>query len=149
MSDVGLIQWLQSFSTPRLDHFFLSVTHLGSHYAYMLILLFLYWCVDRQAARRATGLVLATMWFNGLAKEYLVMPRPDPALVRHLATETSPGFPSGHAMGAMALWGYLAVAFRRRWLTVLCGALILLQRRPGCSAGWAWPVTRPRPGWTG
>jgi len=124
--DVGLIQWFQSMSRPWLDQVAVLITHLGSHYAYMVILLFIYWCVDRQVGRRLVSVVLASFWFNGMVKEYLIMPRPDPNLVRHLVTETSPGFPSGHAQGAMTMWGYLAVAFRRRWLTVLCVALILL-----------------------
>jgi len=124
--DVGLIRWLQSFSAPWLDSLAVSITHVGSHYAYMFILLFIYWCVDRNVGRRLTGLLLTSFWFNGMIKEYLILPRPDPALVRHLVTELSPGFPSGHAQGAMTMWGYLAIAFRRRWLTVLCVAMILL-----------------------
>ncbi|MBO8142402.1 MAG: phosphatase PAP2 family protein [Firmicutes bacterium] len=126
MFDVGLIQSLQSFSTPWLDRFFISVTHLGSHYAYMAILLFLYWAVDRRVARELTAVFLASLWFNQLLKEYLVMGRPDPVLVRAMVTEPSPGFPSGHAQGAMTLWGYMALAFRRRWFTAVAAALIVL-----------------------
>ncbi|HEY8417176.1 MAG TPA: phosphatase PAP2 family protein, partial [Limnochordales bacterium] len=65
--------------------------------------------------RRLAGSVLVSLWLMGLFKEYLTLPRPDPAVVRHVVTETSPGFPSGHAQGAVAMWGYLALAFRRRW----------------------------------
>ena len=126
MFEHGLIQWLQSFSTPWLDRLAVVITHLGSPYAYMLILLFVYWCVDRQVGRRLAAIVLVTLWFMGLVKELLGMPRPDPALVRQLVMEDSPGFPSGHAMGAVAMWGYLALAFRRRWLTWCCVALIFL-----------------------
>jgi len=113
-------------SRPWLDQAAVLITDLGSHYAYMVILLFIYWCVDRQVGRRLISVVLASFWFNGMIKEYLIMPRPDPNVVRHLVTEPSPGFPSGHAQGAMTMWGSMAVAFRRRWLTVLCAALILL-----------------------
>lgn len=124
--DVGFIQWLQQFSSPALDRFFLLVTDIGSHYAYMAIIPFVYWAVDRQVGRRLAGLFLTSMWMNGLLKEYLVMPRPDPAAVRVLADEPSPGFPSGHAQGAMTLWGYLALSLRRRWLTWLAVVLVVL-----------------------
>ena len=124
--DVGFIQWLQQFSSPALDRFFLLVTNLGSHYAYMAILPFVFWAVDRQVGRRLAGLILGTMWLNGLVKEHMVMPRPHPADVRVLGFEPSPGFPSGHAQGALTLWGYLAFALRRRWLTWLAVVLILL-----------------------
>lgn len=126
MFDVGFIQWLQQFSSPALDKFFLLLTDVGSHYAYMAIIPFVYWAVDRQVGRRLAGLFLGSMWLNGLIKEYMVMPRPDPTAVRVLADEPSPGFPSGHAQGAMTLWGYLAVALQRRWLTWLALALIVL-----------------------
>ncbi len=124
--DVSFIQWLQQFSSPVLDRFFLMVTDIGSHYAYMAIIPFIYWAVDRQVGRRLAGLFLTSMWLNGLLKEYLVMPRPDATAVRVLADEPSPGFPSGHAQGAMTLWGYLAVALRRRWLTWLAVVIIAL-----------------------
>lgn len=124
--DVGFIQWLQQFSAPVLDRLFLLVTDLGSHYAYMAIIPFIYWAVDRQVGRRVAGLFLTSMWLNGLLKEYLVTPRPDPSAVRVLVDEPSPGFPSGHAQGAMTLWGYLALQLRRRWLTWLAAAIIVL-----------------------
>lgn len=124
--DVGLIQWLQSFSSGVLDAFFLAITALGSHYVYMLILPFIYWAIDRKVGRRLAGLFLTSMWVNGLVKEFLTLPRPNPELVRVLGNEPSPGFPSGHAQGAMTLWGYLAIAFQRKWLTWVCVGLILL-----------------------
>ncbi len=126
MFDVSFIQWLQQFSSPGLDRFFLLLTDLGSHYAYMAIIPFVYWAVDRQVGRRLAGLFLTSMWLNGLFKEYMVMPRPDPTAVRVLADEPSPGFPSGHAQGAMSLWGYLAAALRRRWLSWLAVVLVVL-----------------------
>ena len=71
----------------------------------MAILPFVFWAVDRQVGRRLAGLILGTMWLNGLVKEHMVMPRPHPADVRVLGFEPSPGFPSGHAQGALTLWG--------------------------------------------
>src|SRR5690606_21159620 len=92
----------------------------------MAIIPFVYWAVDRQVGRRLAGLFLTSMWLNGLFKEYMVMPRPDPTAVRVLADEPSPGFPSGHAQGAMTLWGYLALQLRRRWLAWLAVVIIVL-----------------------
>src|SRR5690625_4501974 len=115
MFEVGFIQWLQTFSVPALDTFVRTFTHLGSHYAYMAIIPFVYWAVDRRIGARLGGLFLTSMWLNGLVKEYMTLPRPDPELVRVMADEPSPGFPSGHSQGAMTLWGYLAVGLQRRW----------------------------------
>lgn len=126
MFDVGLIQWLQSFSSPLLDNLFLAITALGSNYFYMFLLPLIYWTVDRTVARRVGGIFMASMWLNGLVKELFTMPRPSPETVRVLATESSPGFPSGHAQGSTTLWGGLALSFRRSWFTLVCLAFIFL-----------------------
>ena len=42
MFDIGLIQAIQKLSSPVLDWFFRLFTQLGSHYAYMLVLPFVY-----------------------------------------------------------------------------------------------------------
>lgn len=127
MFDIGLIQAIQKLSSPVLDWFFRLFTQLGSHYAYMLVLPFVYWVVDRRVGRRLTGIFLASMWLNGLIKEYWMLPRPSPDLVRVLSDEGGPGFPSGHVQGTVTVWGYLALAFARRWLTWLAAALIVLM----------------------
>ena len=122
MTDPGLLIAIQSVSTPFLDSFFSVVTNLGHEYAYIALLLFVYWCVDRRIAHRTALLFLFSMWLNGFVKEAFAMPRPSEAQgVRILAPEHSFGFPSGHAQGALTLWGYLAWSFgsRRLWNVAL------------------------------
>lgn len=50
-------------------------------------------------------------------------------IVRHYRAHVpdSYGFPSGHVMNAFALWGSLALALRRRWLTLLAVLLIAVM----------------------
>src|SRR5690606_11422289 len=92
------ILWVQQFASPALDVFFSAITLLGTQYAYIVILVSLYWCVDRRIAHRLAMVFLASMWVNGYLKETFQTPRPSPDDgVRVLARESSFSFPSGHA----------------------------------------------------
>ncbi|HHV55240.1 MAG TPA: phosphatase PAP2 family protein [Firmicutes bacterium] len=113
--DPGVNIWLQGFSSPFLDRFMGLVTSLGTAAFYMLIIPAVYWCIDRRQGHNLMFLFLTSMWINGFAKEWFGLPRPAAAQgVRVLVHETSPGFPSGHAQGAMTLWGYLGWQYRGR-----------------------------------
>lgn len=127
MFDPAVNIWLQQFSSPALDRFFLLVTALGNELAYTLLLPALYWLADRRKVHQVALVFLASMALNGIVKDWLALPRPGPHQgVLPLARETSPGFPSGHAQGSSTLWTSLALAFRTRWLAWLAGVLIPL-----------------------
>ena len=127
MFDAGTLLAAQRIASPVLDGFFSVVTNLGHEYSYIALLLFFYWCVDREAGRGLVILFLVSMWLNGWLKEIFALPRPSAADgVRVLATEESHGFPSGHAQGAVTLWGFLAF-YRRSWAwRAACVAIVAL-----------------------
>lgn len=118
---------IQRFSTPFLDSFFQIVTQLGHYYVYILLLLFLYWCVDRRTAHRIAVLYLCSMWLNGYLKEVYATPRPSLQQgVRVLATEDSFSFPSGHSQGAMTFWTALAWSYGSKLLWLIAALVIVL-----------------------
>lgn len=119
--------WFQRFS-PALDLPFKAFTMLGEEPLLMLLLPLIYWCVDRRTGVRLTFLVLISAYVNALAKVLAGQPRPFEydLRVRQLYEASGGGLPSGHTQGAVVLWGYLAARFRKRWLVVLCGLLMIL-----------------------
>ncbi|MCP4666877.1 MAG: phosphatase PAP2 family protein [Deltaproteobacteria bacterium] len=124
---VETIVWLQQFS-PQLDLPFKTLTFLGNEEFFMLILPFVYWSVDRRTGARLAILFLFSAYVNTVAKALAGQPRPfqyDKA-VQPLIRAGGGGFPSGHTQSAVVIWGYLAAAFRRPWLWVAAGALIVL-----------------------
>lgn len=127
MFDARGVLWFQQFATPWLDavaHFF---TSLGTEYFYMALLPAIYWCVDRRRGHELAFLFLASMWLNGFLKDLFNLPRPSPSEgIRVLARESSPGFPSGHAQGAMTVFGYLFAEYPVAWLRSLAVALVVL-----------------------
>lgn len=121
----GLILWLQQFS-PALDSVFVAFTLLGEEGFFMLLLPLLYWSVDRKTGMRLTLVFLVSAYLNAAAKAYFDLPRPfawDPR-IRRLYPAGGAGFPSGHAQGAVVVWGYLAWAARKPWAWLPAVALM-------------------------
>jgi len=121
------IRWVQGFRTPWLDLFFQAVTNLGTVYFYIVFIGGLYWAVNR-AWGLSLGYVLVScyLYTNDLLKEVVGIPRPTPEQVAVLAHEASPSFPSGHAQGSTAIWGYLASRLGRPWAWGVAALVVFL-----------------------
>ncbi len=100
---------------------------LGTEEFYLLLLPFLYWCVDVRLGLRVGVILTVSDSLNIFFKLLFHQPRPFwvSNRVRAFGVEGSYGLPSGHAQHGMAVWGTLAAAVRRR-LRWLMAALIFL-----------------------
>jgi membrane-associated phospholipid phosphatase len=123
---VNVVLWFQQFS-PTLDLPFKALTFMGEEEFFLLILPLIYWCLDRRHGARLTVLFLLSAYLNSAAKVLAGQPRPFEydVRVRQLVEAVGGGLPSGHTQNAIAVWGYLAVAFRRTWLWVMAGLLMV------------------------
>lgn len=81
--------------------------------------------------------VAAMMAINALVKLVFAAPRPD--AIEPLLIVTSHGFPSGHAAGAMTLFGAIALLWRSQALTGFCAAMILATGLSRVWLGVHWP----------
>ncbi len=112
--------WLQSLSK--------LLSFLGTESFYILVMPAVYWCVDALSGLRLGMILVLSGSLNGLTKLIFKSPRPywvDKQVIP-VARERSFGLPSGHAMNASALWGQISYEFKRRWLTWVCIAMIVL-----------------------
>lgn len=127
-----LLYALQSIRTPLMDAVMSVLTRLGEETVFMVLGMFLIWCVNKKWGFRflLTGLVGSAL--NQLLKAIFLIPRPwvlDPEFeIVESAREAATGysFPSGHTQSAAVVYGMIAVWLRRRWTTVCCVVLILL-----------------------
>lgn len=130
----------RAYSDPFLDRLALILTILGGVAGTTVVtclmgLLYLYW----RRTIDATMLGLAVLGGGVLAtvlKHTFRQPRPE--LSESLAPAHGFGFPSGHTLLSVCLYGYLAAVLvldgpRHRWRWVAAGALILLA----LSIGWS------------
>ncbi len=124
---IQVILWFQQFS-PALDLPFKAFTFVGEEDFFMLLLPLLYWCLDRRTGAGLTVLFLTSVYANAVAKVLAGQPRPFQydTRVQQLYEAWGGGLPSGHTQAAVVVWGYLASRFRRVWLWVVAGLLMLL-----------------------
>jgi len=121
------ILWLQQQFSPTLDLFFEALTCLGTEGFYILLLPFVYWCIDRRQGARLAVALLFSIYVNAVVKSLAHQPRPfqyDSA-VKRIVDAKGGGFPSGHTQGTTVVWGYLMHEFRRRWVWVV-GVIMLV-----------------------
>lgn len=111
--DKAFMMWVHQWSRPLLDKFMIGATRLGDpEIVVSVILVNLGWFLAR--GRRYAALMLIVACVGALALNVglkLVFARPRPVLWPHLINETSYGFPSGHALGSLVLYGFLAYVF--------------------------------------
>lgn len=101
---MGLIQFVQQFDFDWLILSMKAITFLGNEQFYLLVLPVLIWCWRKDIIPLVI-ILLVNFWINYELKEFFHLARPEGV---GLIMEGHYGFPSGHAQGAMVLWGYLA-----------------------------------------
>jgi membrane-associated phospholipid phosphatase len=148
--DLRLARWLQDASFPGAGNLATAGNHLGASAVgapiALAAALALAWM--RQFLTAAVVL-LANLCrlLNEPLKSVFDSPRPTGADVRVIEIAQHFGFPSGHAMGSLLLYGSLAIAGRRllqpawarRAVVWMAGAVILLVGFGRIYVGAHWP----------
>lgn len=119
-----ILQNLGAWLLPVMQFFSL----IGSDAFYLLFFSAIYWCFDRNLGIRLGAAYLIASTTNSIFKLIFQLPRPywvDP-LVKEYASESSFGFPSGHAQMSVAVWGLLGASRKENWLKWTVGFIILL-----------------------
>jgi membrane-associated phospholipid phosphatase len=123
---VNVVLWLQRFS-PALDLPFKAFTFLGEEEFLILFIPFVFWCLDRRSGARLAFLFLFSAFVASVIKVLTAEPRPFlyDARVQKLFEAGGYGFPSQHTQSTLVVWGFLAITFKRAWLWVLAGILVV------------------------
>lgn len=126
---LDLIRAVQSYSNPPLTAVMRIITSLGSATAYIILLPFIYWCVDEKKGLRLGLAVLVSVWINISLKFLLDQPRPffeGYDLSVGMVAERLGGFPSGHAQNSLVLWTIIASWGKRKRLYGIAALVCLL-----------------------
>jgi len=125
---VDFIRHLQSRATPSLTAIMIGTTYLGSAAAYLILIPFVYWCINVKKGFELGLVVLISAWLNIMAKLLFDQPRPffaayDPSL--QMIPERLPGLPSGHAQNALVMWIIIASWINKKWAYITAIVLCL------------------------
>ncbi|MCK9525282.1 MAG: phosphatase PAP2 family protein [Limnochordia bacterium] len=138
MGDLTLILWAQEFATPALTAFFTAITSLGSLEFYMFAIPVIYWLIDKHFGFRFALFFIFSAYVNSGAKNIFMTERP-PREIR-LVEQEGYAFPSGHAQGTTAFWGFLAVKLKKPLAWAGAVILVILVSFSRIYLGVHWPI---------
>jgi membrane-associated phospholipid phosphatase len=146
--DTTVLLWLHQYANPVLDVAMLKITTLGDpKFVVVVAVLSLGWLWWRQRRLEAKVFALACLGaliLNQGLKLFFAKPRPQ--LWTRLIAESSFSFPSGHALGSLVLYGFLAyvltVQFPRfsRWIYSVAAGIIAAIGFSRLYLGVHWPT---------
>ncbi len=131
--DRSLLLWIHQFANPQLDGVMLFVTALGD--PGMVIMVFISTIVWLGMKRRYSDGIrfslacVGGLLINQVMKLFFAKPRPE--LWTRLISEHSFSFPSGHAVGSMVVYGFIAYILAkelptyRRYVDAVSSILII------------------------
>lgn len=107
--DAAVSAAVQSYRTPSLTAIFEFITHLGDRFAYLFLTLavaafFVYRYGRWKFAVQTVIVLLLSSLSNLVLKKFINRERPT---FEHLVDVSTLSYPSGHAMSAMAFYGFL------------------------------------------
>ena len=107
--DQQITDYVISYRTPSLTNYFIFVTQVGDFYGYLIVmistvllsmLVFKHW----KYVVQITIVLLLSAVSNMILKRFIDRARPG---IEHLVSVETLSYPSGHAMSAMAFYGFL------------------------------------------
>jgi membrane-associated phospholipid phosphatase len=129
MTGNEIILYLQGLRSYPLDVFMLSISALGSRYAYMVMLPVIYWLMDRRRGWVLALVFLLLMQVNAAIKQVTEIRRPYKVDDRVVLIGPEPytyAFPSGHAQGSLMIYGGITVMYPSAVSVLASGSLVFL-----------------------
>ena len=139
---IPFITWLQQFS-PELDPVFLFFTRLADEQFFLILLPLVFWCLNRQTGAKLAIMLFLSVYLNAVSKNIMDQPRPFlySDLVKQLREVVSDrGFPSGHTQQTVFIWCYLSLQFKRTWLWIISGVMLIFVPLSRVYLGVHFPV---------
>lgn len=113
--DQQITDYIISYRSPHLTDYFIFVTHVGDIYGYLIVLvssilisllIFKKW----KYVAQITAVLFLSAVSNLILKRFIDRARPG---IEHLVSVETLSYPSGHAMSAMAFYGFIIYLFYR------------------------------------
>ena len=124
--ELGFLKWLEGLRTSFLNAFFEGVTMLGEETLIILLVVALWFAVDKKLAQQVFFVTATSLSVNGIIKNFAKVPRPFAKGISCVRLDTATGysFPSGHTQGFATWSSFFAIKFKKTWLSILVGVLI-------------------------
>lgn len=138
-----ILKFFQNNATPFLDNFFQFMSFLGEAPLYLLILITIYWCLDKKTGIRLAFIQLSSAVINNAVKDFVKAPRPigqEGIISKRVETATGYSFPSGHTQGTATFWTAFMKVYKKTWIYVSGTILIISVAVSRLYLGVHWPI---------
>lgn len=140
-----IMLFFQSIRVPVMDLLAKAITYCGDAPVAILVLLIVYWCVDKRIGFAFGGTLLSSTFSMNILKVIFRVPRPwvqypDELECALPSTATGYSFPSGHSTTAGALWGTAYKYSKKTWLKIVSIILIMLVPISRLYLTCHWPM---------
>ena len=125
--ELDFLKFLESIRTDFLNALFEGITILGEETLMILLVVTLWFAVDKRLAQKLLFATVSSLTLNGIIKNIARVPRPFTRGISCVREDTATGyaFPSGHTQ-EFATWStVVALKFKKLWLSILTGVLIV------------------------
>ncbi|PKL12589.1 MAG: phosphoesterase PA-phosphatase [Spirochaetae bacterium HGW-Spirochaetae-8] len=140
----AIIRFFDSIATPLLDFLGEFFTFFGEQSVFILVIAYILWCGSKKKGFAIYSTLLTSLVAMSTLKALVRSPRPFEVLSdiqgKRVETATGYSFPSGHTTGAASFYSSLAVTVRKRWLSIICGFIILMVAISRMYLGVHWPL---------
>lgn len=138
---LDIVLGIQSGHNGAFDLLAKTLDFMGGDLFFLFLLPLIYWSINRKLGIQLLLAIIFSGLFNVALKEVFATPRPYQvsADVRLIVDGVRYGFPSGHVMTAVVLWGYLAYIYKRTWGYVAVVIFVLLMCWSRMYAGAHYP----------
>ena len=126
--ELEFLKWLERLRTSFFNVFFEGITLLGEETLIILLVVALWFAVDKKLAQQVFFVTATSLSVNGIIKNFAQVPRPFTKGISCVRVDTATGysFPSGHTQGFATWSSFFAIKVKKIWLSVLVGVLITL-----------------------
>lgn len=129
---MNLLYFFEKIRFSPLTEFMLAITHLGEETAFLVLALFVFWCVDKKRGYFVLIVGFIGTTINQFLKLVCRIPRPwilDPDFTiveKARAAADGFSFPSGHTQSAVGAFGAIAYRNKKKWLAALLWTIAAL-----------------------
>lgn len=124
--ELNILKWLEGLRTSFLNTLFEGITMLGEETLIILLVVALWFAVDKKLAQQLFFVTATSLSVNGIVKNFAKVPRPFTKGISCVRLDTATGyaFPSGHTQGFATWSSFFAVKYKKTWFCILVGVLI-------------------------